>query len=156
MFLRTSMLVASCLLAVSVLGCGGGNSVTTYDLSGNVTFDGQPIPVGRILFTPSGEENAGPAGYAVIRDGKFDTKAEGGKGHTGGAMRIHIEGLKAPEMKPDPENPSVQIEVSEMLFPPYQTMGELPQEESTMDFDVPKTAANRKDLPENAAASGGV
>ncbi|MEZ5942700.1 MAG: hypothetical protein R3C18_15005, partial [Planctomycetaceae bacterium] len=139
------------LFVTFVAGCGG-DSVETYHLSGSATFAGAPIPSGRILFTPTG--GTGPAGYAVIRDGKFDTKAEGGMGHPGGAMSIRIEGAKAPEMKEDPENPGVQTEVGEQLFPPYVTTAELPTSESTKDFDVPQEAAERKDEPENGAPGG--
>ncbi len=61
--------------ALWIAGCGAGNEPKTYHVSGTVTFAGKPVPVGTILFVPdAGKANRGPTGYAVIREGKFDTR----------------------------------------------------------------------------------
>src|SRR5205807_6772258 len=79
-------LVAACLAAP---GCGGSRGV---EVSGEVTFDGKPVPAGRIYFNPDVTKgNDGPQGYAEIHDGKFDT-SKGGKGACGGPTVVVISG----------------------------------------------------------------
>ena len=43
------------------------------------------------LFPDFVNGNDGPQGFALIKDGAFDTR-NGGQGHGGGAMLIRIEG----------------------------------------------------------------
>jgi hypothetical protein len=55
------------LFAVAFAGCGSNpdEGPTRYQVSGQVTFDGKPVPTGSITFvTPSG-----PSGSAQITDG---------------------------------------------------------------------------------------
>jgi hypothetical protein len=70
-----------------------------------VTYDGKPVPGGRILFTPD-RGNPGPASVAEITDGKYRTRSEKG-----------VIGADQVDIAPD---------------------------NSTMDFDVPRTGAARK------------
>jgi hypothetical protein len=122
------------LLAVLVCcGCGDG-APARYDVSGTVTLDGSPVPGGSITFEPDRSKgNQGPAGYAKIKDGKYDTSGEG-SGTIGGPHIVKITGLGG-ETDPDlfPEGMP--------LFPEYQTSVDLPEEETTQDFDVPASAA---------------
>jgi hypothetical protein len=54
------------LLAAALTGCGGGKG----KVSGTVTGpDGQPLPLGRIVFKPTG---GGPGATAEIQDGKYE------------------------------------------------------------------------------------
>jgi hypothetical protein len=46
------------LLGVS-RSCGGDG---TYRVSGKITFNGQPVPAGKIYFMPDGRKNTGPTG----------------------------------------------------------------------------------------------
>ena len=140
--------VLACLLA----GCGS-DAPDTYRLSGTVTFDGKPVPAGQIYFMPdAGKDNNGPSGFAQIHDGKFDTSAEGGKGHVSGPMLVRIEGFD-PASKSTSESGE---EVVKSLFPTYQTTADLPKNDSTQDFAVPKEAADRVDQPETNRTPGGV
>jgi len=121
-------------LLAEASGCGGGGP-TRYELSGKVTFEGKSIPHGRIVFEPdASKKNAGPQGFANIKDGQFDT-SDGGQGHIGGAHLIRVEGFDAVPGAGAPPKP---------LFNAYQSSADLPQEKSTKDIDVPKSAA--KDL----------
>jgi len=121
----------ACFLAI---GCGGEK---TYRVSGKVTFKGQPIPEGRILFMPDTTKgNKGPAGSAEIKNGQYDTGAEGGKGVIGGAMTVQIEAWD-PAKKSEKQSP---LSVAASLFPSYQTSVELPKSDSNKDFDVPADA----------------
>src|SRR4051812_20918005 len=69
--------------AIVATGCGDGGPKRAR-VTGEATFDGQPIPHGNVVFTPDGsKKNSGPQGIAEIRDGKFDTGATDGKGVSG-------------------------------------------------------------------------
>jgi hypothetical protein len=132
--LRAGPLAA--LLCAAALGCGGGNS---HRVSGKVTFKGQPIPAGMIYFMPDESKgNTGPTGYADIKDGEYDTSAEGGQGIVGGPVIIAIEGID-PAAKPDKADPSGEV-TAKALFPRYETTADLPRSDSTKDIDVPAEA----------------
>jgi hypothetical protein len=62
--------IACCLLLVGCGSCGP----TTYRVQGAVTFDGRPVPGGRIDFVPDfNRGNSAMAGFARIKDGRYDT-----------------------------------------------------------------------------------
>jgi hypothetical protein len=131
---RVGLLAA--LLCGAALGCGDDS---THQVSGKITFKGQPIPAGMIYFIPDESKgNSGPTGYADIKDGQYDTSAEGGQGAAGGPMIIAIEGID-PNAKPDKADPSGEV-TAKSLFPRYETTADLPKSDSTKDFDVPADA----------------
>ena len=66
---------AALLGALLLLGCDGKPS--TYPVSGTVTFDGDPLPDGDILFVDADNKVGPDAGK--IKDGKFECKAKAGK-----------------------------------------------------------------------------
>jgi len=99
-------------------------------VSGAVDFDGAPVPYGRIQFVP---EAGGPPGWAVIKDGKFDTAGEGGNATLGGAHKATVEGYS---QAPDPARDSG----SAPLFSGYITSVDLGESASTQNIDVPKNA----------------
>lgn len=77
------------LFCCLVSGCGGGG-VKTENITGNVTFAGQPVVYGLIEFIPDKKsQHEGPAGSAEIIDGKFDT-AQGGIGIVPGPHLVRI------------------------------------------------------------------
>jgi len=116
-------------------GCGGNEGPERYDLSGTVTYQGQPVPRGYIQFTPdSSLSNAGPAGYADIQDGKYDT-SKNGKGTVGGPHTVTIEGYDG-IAKPEAELPS-----GTPLFDEWNTIADLPKEPGAMDFKVEAAGA---------------
>lgn len=121
--------VVSCCLAV---GCG---TKGIHRVSGKVTFNGQPIPTGKVYFFPNGSKgNSGPSGFADISDGSFDTSSRGGRGAPPGAMIVRIEGFKPLAV------PKEDI-TTEPLFYPYEVAADLPASSSTHTFDVPAEAA---------------
>src|SRR3954467_9274669 len=88
------------LAAVMALGCSESGP-KRHRVWGTVTYDGQPIPFGSVVFTPDGaQKNSGPQGIAEIHDGKYDTGATGGKGIGGGPTIIQVTGLSGPGGKP--------------------------------------------------------
>jgi hypothetical protein len=124
------------LLVILLVGCAKPGP-QLYDVSGSVTFDGQPIPKGTVLFQPDESKGCtGSAGIALIRDGKYDTAAEGGTGVVGGPHLVRIVGLDGKpidSMSPD----------GIPLFPDYTTTVDLPKANSTQDFAVPKDSKGR-------------
>src|SRR4051812_13383796 len=82
---------ASVLLSAAIF-LGGCAASERNDVSGEITYDGKPVPAGRIYFTPDLDKgNDGPQGYAPIKDGKYDTRKDG-QGATGGPMIVVIKG----------------------------------------------------------------
>jgi hypothetical protein len=118
------------LVAVmAVVGCGSGER--TYDLSGAVVYQGRPVPAGSIVFEPdTSKGNKGAAGFAKIKDGRFDTRQAGGKGTVGGPHLVRILGLDGVARG--------ELINGSPLFPEYNTAADLPQENGTKDFDVPR------------------
>jgi hypothetical protein len=86
---RSVLLVLS---AAVMTGCGG----TKYDLApvrGQVTCQGQPVPGGRVIFTPAeagkrSEMPAPPAMAFVDEDGNFELYTETRKGAMVGKHRV--------------------------------------------------------------------
>jgi len=142
-------------LAASMLLAGCQPSVEGYRVSGKVTFNGAPVPAGKIYFNPDGSQgNSGASGYATIKDGQYDTAAEGGRPHAGGPMVVGIEGFDPSAKGEQAAGDTSGEETVKMLFPNYETKVDLPKETSTQDFDVPAEAATRKDAPETGATGG--
>lgn len=150
--LRGGILAA--LVSCNLLGCGS-DAPETYHVSGNVTFDGKPVPAGLIRFTPdSSKDNSGPAGYAPIQDGKYDTSAAGGKGHVGGPMIVQIDGSSSQPGEAPVDESGVEPDI-EVLFSTWQTTADLPKEDSTQDFEVPVEAGNVKTEAETTRGTRG-
>lgn len=128
------MLLLLVLSAVVQSGCGGDSGPKRYGVSGTVTFDGQPVPVGTITFDPDvSKGNRGPQGRARIVDGKYDTGAKDGKGMVGGPHVVTISGAHRESAGEDDPVPS--------LFKEKMLNVDLPTEPSTQDFDIPKSEA---------------
>lgn len=122
---------------IVLMGCSGdsGNRI-----SGKVTFNGKPVPAGKIYFTPDGTKgNTGAPGYANIKNGEYDTGATGGVGAIKGAMKVVIEGLD-PGTPGDVTKGDTSGEVTvKTLFASYETTLDVTGT-MTKDFDVPADA----------------
>lgn len=113
-----------CLAALVVLaGCNRGPK--TYHLTGTITYQGKPVPVGNIMFEP---ETGGQPGFAKIKDGKYDTSLEG-QGVLGGPHRVTITGLDGIQRG--------ELLNGIQLFPDYRTTADLPASDAVQDFEVP-------------------
>lgn len=130
--LAQTALVLAAGLAIGCTGESGGR------VSGKVTFKGQPVPAGKVYIEPdSSKGNSGQTGFADIKDGQYDTSAEGGQGAVSGAIIIAVEGI---DPNPPPgAGPDVSATV---LFPRYEKRVELPAGATVQDIDVPAEAAN--------------
>jgi hypothetical protein len=115
---------------VLLAGCGGRGDQRTSQVAGGVTYQGKPVPAGSILFSPAAP-GGGPAGYADIVEGRYNT-AETGKGVSGGAYSVVISGFDG-NAAPDDEMP-----LGRQLFPEYATTLEIARDSDVVhDFAVP-------------------
>lgn len=126
------------LFSVSLSGCGGEKA---YHLSGSVTFKGNPIPEGYIVFEPDGRQgNKGSSGYSKILDGKYNTRNSDGMPVVGGPHVIRIVAHSARVQIGTVAGG--EVDLPPLLFPPYSFDQDLPTSNSEVDFDVPAAAAN--------------
>jgi hypothetical protein len=128
------------LLIAASPGCGGDRSgPERFEVSGRVTFGGEPIPKGVIIFSPdAGQGNSGPQGTARINDGSYSTGGTGGKGVTGGPHVVRIIGTDGKTFVDDVGN---EYDDGRPLFDPWETNVDFAREAAVHDFDVPATAA---------------
>lgn len=113
----------ACLLSA---GCGNSDKFDRQQLSGTVTFEGQPVPRGSVWFEPdSSVGNLAPTGFAAIRNGAFETKRE--QSPVAGKHTVRVSGFDGQanadedeDWDPNREHPG------NPLFPDYTTTIELP------------------------------
>jgi hypothetical protein len=81
-------------------GCGPGGP-KRYEHWGTVTYQDKPIPAGMVYFDPDlAAKNDGPQGFAVITDGKYDTRLRKDSGPSSGKYIIRVfaaDGIAASE-----------------------------------------------------------
>jgi hypothetical protein len=119
---RMSRYVLAVASACLLTGCGGSDIELT-DLSGKVTFAGQPVVYGQIEFVPdSGKGHQGPAGTAEIVDGSYSTRIT--------AYEERPVAASDDETAPSSSKPPI--------FSGFTLEKEL--KEKSQDFDVPETA----------------
>ena len=117
-----SILVCFTLL----LGCGGGGPARK-SLKGKVTYAGEPVPMGRIMFEPDiSQGNDGPQGFSSIENGFYNTN-NFGKGAITGPLIVTITAFEKSE-KGLPAKP---------LFPRYVTRVNLSEDAASLDFAIP-------------------
>ena len=138
--LRVPAFTTAAGLALVLLGCGG--KPERVRVSGRVTFQGNPVQYGNIVFEPDPSRgNRGPQGYAKISSkGTFDTGVAG-TGPCPGPQVVTIEAY------PDLNSPASK---KSRVVLQYRTNVDLPSETTTQNFDVPPTAARKEavsDLP---------
>ncbi len=117
-------------LLVLSAGCGGNDGPQRYDLSGKVTYGGEPVPGGVIVLEPDQSKgNRGPGAVIEFTDGRYDTPS--GKGTVGGPHVARIVGYTG---QPAGGDASTGIRP---LFSEYQVEVDLPPKDASHDFDVP-------------------
>lgn len=122
------------LAALLLAGCGAEKPSDVFSVSGNITYDGKPIPKGNISFAPdASQNNQGPGASAEIKDGKYEMMP--GKGISGGPYVLVINGydgvpVASGEGGMDPNG--------KVLFESYRMTVDLPKEDSQQDLEVPK------------------
>jgi hypothetical protein len=102
------MALAACVLC-TLAGCGADNGLTMGRVSGLVTFKGDPVEFGDILFVPDGSKgNKGvPAMGKIDKDGRYTMSTqESGDGVIAGFHKVGVRVL-------DPE-PVSKVEATEV------------------------------------------
>jgi len=117
----------------TVCGCGRDAGPTRYNVSGEVTFNGNPVPAGHVLLTPNAASgNQGPQGFAPIRGGQFTTAGAEGKGAGSGAYRIEIHGSDGVPYQGEER----EVPEGRMLFPTVRENVTLPARDSSLAIAV--------------------
>lgn len=110
-------------LAISAAGCG--NSSGRFPISGDVTFKGQPLASGAILF----EGADGSRGGTTITDGKYALPSD--QGLLPGAYTVRVSAVQSPEMSgpPGPEAAALERSNRDLVPPEFNA-------KSTLNLDV--------------------
>ncbi|HWL07013.1 MAG TPA: hypothetical protein VNQ76_01235 [Planctomicrobium sp.] len=126
-----SLAVLMTLGFAALIGCGQTNELDRIILSGQVSYDGQPVPFGSVWFEPTmSAGQMAPTGFAIIRNGQFKTKAEDAP--IAGPYNVRISGY--PEETPRVDDEEQRI----VLFPQYIMEMELVSTKVPMNLEVPK------------------
>lgn len=134
---RVIVAVAACTMLLAS-GCGRGDGIPRYRVSGTVSFNGSPVPAGMVYLNPDTTAgNDGPPGFAQIVAGRFDTAAKGGRHAIAGAHEVVIEGYEPPPAD------STSEAGGRRLFGNFRVKLDVPKAASEHDFDVPAEAARR-------------
>jgi hypothetical protein len=124
------LLIVVALLTMTCPGCGGSGP-HYHTISGTVTFQGSPVPMGEVSLTPNqAEGNTGPTVVCQIADGHYHSPP--GKGVVGGAYIAVISGFQKPPASRDP----TASEFGKRLFPIHRVSIELPNDDTTKVFEL--------------------
>jgi hypothetical protein len=116
------------LVGAFSLGCSQGPVLT--EVSGTVTFKGQPIPAGDVSFTPDVSISGGQLKMYMVKDGKYDSRENPGDGLLPGKYKIRINGYDGKQIP--------MYYSGKQIFNPYELETEITQAGmASMDFTVP-------------------
>ena len=116
------------------VGCGK-KGISRYEVMGDVTYDGRPLPVGTLVFTPDASQgNRGPGAHGDIVDGKYRLAT------VGGPHDVSIQGYDGNATVED----GVNYKYGKPLFLEFTVKVDLPSENATQDFDIPATNGKGK------------
>lgn len=117
-------------LLFTVCGCQKSDDPRVH-LSGQVTWNGNPVPAGHVLLSPDAAKgNSGAQGMAAIRDGHYDTSATGGRPAMPGSVTVTIHAFDGKSSSNDSPNGT-------RLFMPYDMDIEVPSESGEFDLAIP-------------------
>lgn len=121
------------VLAFLAAGCGGSsNGPERYRVQGKVTYNGEPVPAGRISFEPDASlGNKGPGSLIEFSNGGYRTPSD--RGIVGGAYVVRIEGYDGEATTID----GMDLPQGKPLFTPFETKVEFPMENGEHDFEIP-------------------
>ena len=118
------------LVVLIALPAGCSSKPKLAQISGTVTFKGEPVPAGWISFTP--EAGVGSVKVCQIRDGKYDSSTEGEPGIHPGKNLIRIAGFDGKKVPFWGQG--------KQIFNPVDDTFEVPMGTSTKDFVIPESA----------------
>ena len=122
---RPTRYVATLMLVLLAEGCGTGTD--RHNISGGVTYCGQPLMYGQIHFDPdASRENRGPQGVGEIRNGRYQTNP--GYGPVPGPHIVRITGWES-----GPEKGMLPP----ALVSDYEFRVNVPSAVGVLNFDIP-------------------
>tara|TARA_R110002111_G_scaffold185031_3_gene250941 strand:- start:69005 stop:69427 length:423 start_codon:yes stop_codon:yes gene_type:complete len=109
-----------------------------FELTGEITIDGKPVPAGEIMFEPdSSKGNSGPAGVAEIKDGRYTTTPTFGT--VGGPHIAVISANSGGGMRENGETPAGWL-----LLDSYRMPIDLPKKNHTENIEISSAEAKKK------------
>ncbi|WP_437201938.1 hypothetical protein [Planctomicrobium sp. SH664] len=112
-------------------GCQQGETIERVPISGTVTYDGQPVQLGTIIFEPTADAGmTARASYMAVNNGVF---VSGPNGPTSGEFLVRVSGFDKSKMK----NPNDEEEDVPPLFPEYTMTVQVPVTGNKLDIVVP-------------------
>jgi hypothetical protein len=125
-----TLLLAAAALALAATGCGPSGP-KLVKLSGTVTFKGEPVPAGYVIFTPP--SGVGSVRSIPIKNGRYDTsEMVGEKGVHPGPNAVRITGFNGKKEKFYADG--------KQIFNPVDEQFTVPDAGGTKDFVVPESA----------------
>ena len=130
-----SLAITSAFVALAASAGCGQNGVPRNAVWGSVTWKGQPVPRGVIYISPDTTKgNSGPQGYALIKDGHYDTRDEHSKGCSAGPQIAVVQGC-------DGQGISPARPYGNSLFAPFEIPIEVAPKGSQADLKTPDSVA---------------
>jgi len=128
--MRYAIGVLICL--TMLLGCS--SKPKPAQLSGMVTFKGQPVPAGYVSFTPD-VEKGGKGGVRVfqIKDGAYDSAKDTPPGINPGSYYVRIAGFDGKRIPMYGQGKQIFNEVTDLYV-------DVPEGTTTKDFVIPESA----------------
>ncbi|MGZ0168146.1 MAG: hypothetical protein ACKVHE_01165 [Planctomycetales bacterium] len=133
--------IALSLCIATLVGCGGvDDAPATVTVTGEVTFDGKPLPTGEIIFRPA--DGNGRVDAAAIKDGKYSLECTlGGRAVTITALR-EVLGVVAQELETGEAGGEVE-----------QYIPEAYNDRTTLTADVTESGDNTFNFPLEGASA---
>ncbi len=126
-------MILAVLVAAPLAGCGRSSGLDTHPVTGKVTFEGQAIQEGQIVFRSLGTDPRAFGG--AIKDGQYRLDAVVGN------MKVEVRASRLVPGKFDESNPGEKVPVGEMYIPAkYNSQSELTAEvkagKNEIDFEL--------------------
>lgn len=133
--MRANLLILVASLALLFTGCGQDRHSDGVILSGQVSFDGMPVPAGIIKFEPDASRGGkGQAVYTRIYDGEYLNS----KPVSQGAHIVTISGYDGTSEVNESEG--FESKLTTPIFNPFSKAILVESSQPSQSFDVPASA----------------